>query len=135
MSETTPRTVGRSERNFLAEVVSAMFPRIAILGRDFIVGDLGSVDYWTTTVREILTAEWKVEEEIAKKARRSDADRGIPAWQTFRKANDLEARVKRFDREISEARNADETKRKEREAKEAAAEQPAATGTDGQPPR
>lgn len=119
MSEIETRHVGKSERDFVATVVTSLFPRLSILGRDFLVADVGSVDYWANVARSTLEAEAKNEQKIAQNARRGDAERGIPAWQTFRKAEDLKKRVDRFDRELAEARAQDEATRQRREAERA----------------
>lgn len=118
---TTPatRVIGRRERDFLYEVRSTVEPRAAILGRNYFVGTTESVEATTTFLTDLFHAEWKVEEEAARKARPNDASRGIPGSLTYKKANELKARSERFQRELSEARAADEAKRAERRASKA----------------
>lgn len=130
---TTPatRVIGRTERDFLYEVRSTVEPRAAILGRDYFVGTTESVEATTAFLTDLFHAEWKVEEEAARKARPNDASRGIPAWATFKKATEAKERLQRFEHELATARDADEAKRAERQAardaKKAGTEAPEAT--------
>ena len=140
MNETTPR-IGRDERDFIIawlETVLGKSCRLSILGRNFFVDRPTDCLYWIDTLRRTLVAEWEAELAKAKKLRPEDERRGIKAWQTFRAADKCKAEINRFDAQLADARKADADALAEREARKAesaAEEQPAATGTDGQPPR
>ena len=105
---TDTRFLGRNERDFVFSVIGSIFPRLAILGREHFVAQVADVERWTATVRGMLQQEHKVEEDLARGARKGDADRGIPAHLTFRQANERKASCERFERELGLAQKADQ---------------------------
>jgi len=109
MSE--PKNTISHESDFIIDVMQSILgqnSRLAILGRDYFVDTAESCAYWGPTLRLVLKKEWEAEESAARKARRTDADRGIPASLTFKLTNEAKARLDRFDRRLAEARAEDE---------------------------
>lgn len=104
MSEKQPVFVSKAERNFLWEVIQNVVPRLAILGRDQFVGNPDLCEYWRAMIELTLQSEFEAEEKSAKANRKSDADRGIPAGLTFKKANEAKAKLERFRSQIETLR-------------------------------
>ena len=98
-----------------------------MLGRGHFVGDPEAVEYWEATIRAMFVAEAEREDILARRNRKTDADRGIPAALTFKRANEAREKVERFDSALAEARAADEAKRAAKDEDDAPVAQ---TGTD-----
>jgi hypothetical protein len=115
-------TISRAERNFIFATVSRFGGIFGALPRDQVVGSEEGVVFWTATCDAALAARVEVEETAARRARKDDERRGIPAGLTFKAANAAKEDLRYFRRKLEEIREEAERKASERAAKEAAAE-------------
>ena len=103
--------ISKAERDFVATAAMSVFPRLAVLGRDAIVGQTDDCVLWTAQVLSVLEGEARAEMNRAREARVS-VEKGF----VFRHAN-------RFRRELEAIRAEAEALTAKREAERAAKEE------------